>query len=353
MRILLGVAALTAFGVVAVGGSMRFAPVQDALFDRALSRALAPRQAALFDGDGLKVVFCGTGSPLPSKIRAQACTAIIAGDKVFLVDVGTGSWETLQAAGVPGETLAAIFLTHFHTDHIGDMSEANLGSWIAGRPGPLPVYGPEGAARVAAGENDALALDHLYRTAHHGKAIAAPRSAGFAAIEFDGASPTVVYEADGLKVTAFPVRHDPVKPAVGYRFDFLGRSVVVSGDTAYSESLIENARGADLLVHEAQANHMVAKMQAAAAENGNARLAKVLADIPSYHTSPEEAARAANEAGAEWLVLTHLTPAPDNAVARRIFMRGVSRIRRDRVRMAEDGMVILLSADGEVTFSAL
>lgn len=168
---------------------------------------------------------------------------------------------------------------------------------------------------------------------------------------FDGSAPVIVHAADGLKVTAFPVKHDPVRPAVGYRFDYRGRSVVISGDTAYSESLIEAARGADLLIHEAQANHMVARMQATATRAVNDRTARIFADIPSYHTSPEDAARAANVAGAEWLLLSHLTPAPDNPIAKRIFMRGVSKVRSSNARLAEDGMAVLLPVNGGAEFT--
>lgn len=339
-----------AVGVIAAS---RLAPAQDALFRSAIEKTMASPQEALFDGDGLKVVFCGTGSPLPSKKRAQTCTAIFAGDRFFLVDAGTGSWETLQAAGVPAEKLAGIFLTHFHSDHIGDLSEANLASWVAGRSAPLSVHGPNGVERVVAGENEALALDSLYRTAHHGETVAPARTAGLSAAPFEGGAVSVVFDDGGLRVTAFPVAHDPVKPAVGYRFDYLGRSVVVSGDTAYSESLVENARGADLLIHEAQANHMVKVIGAAAARAGNQRLARIMADIPSYHSTPVDAARAANAAGATWLVMTHLTPAPDKTMTKRIFLRGVGNVRPKGTKLAEDGMVVLLSASGGVRFRRL
>lgn len=341
-----GAAAVAGVGAIAA----RVPVVQDALFEKALEKGFSSRAAALWEGDGLSVFFCGTGSPLPSKKRAQNCTAVFAGGRLYLVDAGAGSWETVQGAGIPGNRLAGIFLTHFHSDHIGDIGEADLGSWVTGRSAPLKVYGPTGVAQVVEGVNAAYALDHEYRTAHHGKAIAEPRSAGLAAISFDAASSQVVFEQDGLRVTAFSVRHDPVAPAVGYRFDYNGRSVVISGDTAFTPNLIEAAQGADLLIHEAQANHMVAKMQAAAGKAGNARLAKILGDIPTYHTSPEDAARAANEAGARWLVLSHLTPAPDNVIAKNIFMRGVSKVRGSNVKLAEDGMAVLLPKDGDIRF---
>lgn len=338
---------LAALGASAVG----LPSVQDGLFTRALEKNFPPRAAASWTGDGLGAYFCGTGSPLPSSKRAQTCTAIFAGGRFFLVDSGTGSWENVQRAGILGDRLDGIFLTHFHSDHIGDIGEADLGSWVAGRPAPLMIYGPKGVDRVVNGLNEEFALDHAYRTAHHGKAVAEPRSAGLAFTQFDGTGAERIFERDGLVVTAFPVKHDPVAPAVGYRFDYKGRSVVVSGDTAYSESLVENARGADLLIHEAQANHMVAKMQAAAIKAGNARLAKIFGDIPTYHTSPTDAARAANEAGVGDLVLTHLTPAPDNIIARMIFMRGVASVRKSHVRLAEDGMAVLLPKEGGVEFA--
>lgn len=342
--------AIVLFGLGAA--ATRIPSVQDSLFEKALAKNFAPRAAALWENDGLSVFFCGTGSPLPSKKRAQTCTAVFAGGRYFLIDSGTGSWENVQSAGIPGDRLAGVFLTHFHSDHIGDIGEADLGSWVAGRDAPLSIYGPMGVERIVNGLNEEFALDHEYRTAHHGKDAADPRTAGLSANVFDSAAPIVVLDEHGLKVTAFPVKHDPIKPAVGYRFDYEGRSVVVSGDTAYSEDLISVATGADVLIHEAQANHMVAKMQAAAATAGNARLAKILGDIPTYHTSPAEAARAANEAGIEQLVLTHLTPAPDNAIARRIFMRDVSSVRNSDVRLAEDGMAVILPKSGGVGFEA-
>jgi ribonuclease Z len=335
-------AALTALALLLP----RIPGVQDFLFDRALERNFGRSPADLFDGDGLKVFFCGTGSPLPSAKRAQTCTAVFAGDWFFLVDAGSGSFESIPAAGVPASRLAGIFLTHLHSDHIGDLSEANLQSWVTGRASPLPVYGPAGVERVVAGENEAFALDAEYRTAHHGEGIAPPAGAGMSAVAFDGRTAAVVFEGEGLAVTAFPVKHDPVVPAVGYRFDYKGRSVVISGDTAPSPSLIEHARGADVLIHEAQANHMVAKFEQAAAKAGNEKAAKIFSDIPDYHTSPEDAARAANEARADWLILTHLTPAPDNPVAKRIFMRRVASIRPRHVVIAEDGMFVSLPEAG-------
>ncbi len=345
LAIIIGVGLLAV--AIGVSTALRAPTLQNVVFERAATSAMATMgEAASFGDDDLKIVFCGTGSPLPSAKRAQTCTAIIAGDRFYLVDVGTGSWETVQLAGLPGDRLGGIFLTHFHSDHIGDLTEANLGAWVAGRPATTPVFGPPGVASVVDGVNLAIAHDNAYRTAHHGKAIAAPRTAGLTAEAFPSPqTPTVVFEHDGLKVTAFQVDHEPVEPAVGYRFDYRGRSVVISGDTSKTAALIAVAKGADVLVHEAQANHMVATLQKAAAAAGNARVAKILSDIPSYHTSPVEAAEIANEADVRALFLNHLTPAPDNFLTRRLFMRDVSKT-RSGVVLAEDGMVVTVAEDG-------
>ncbi|MEX0645617.1 MAG: MBL fold metallo-hydrolase [Parvularculaceae bacterium] len=351
MRVFLMLAAGAVLVVGALAVALRLPSVEDALFDRALADKFAPKKIDLFDDDGLKVFFCGTGSPLPSLKRAQGCTGIIFGNRIFLVDAGSGSWERIQAAGIPGQRLGGVFLTHLHSDHIGDLGEVNLGSWIGARYAPLRVFGPAGVERVVAGFNEAYALDTTYRTAHHGEGVAPTGTAGMEAHAFDASAPYIVFAESGFIATAFPVHHDPVSPAVGYKFVYKGRTVVVSGDTAFTESVIEHAKDADVLVHEAQANHMVAKMSEAAKSVGNINLAKILDDIPSYHTSPVDAARVANEAGAEWLVLTHLTPAPDNEITRRIFLRGAEEARSKNVKLAEDGMLILLPEAGGVVFT--
>jgi ribonuclease Z len=152
----------------------------------------------------------------------------------------------------------------------------------------------------------------------------------------------VVLDEDGLRVTAFAVHHDPVKPAYGYRFDYRGRSLVVSGDTTRSPELVRAAQGADVLFHEAQANHIVAMIGEAAARAGRPRVAKVMGDIPSYHTSPVEAAQIANEAGVRLLVLYHLTPPPPVRPAEWAYVRGVADVRRDGWVLADDGLLVEL-----------
>jgi ribonuclease Z len=162
-----------------------------------------------------------------------------------------------------------------------------------------------------------------------------------------GAVSLPILEHEGLRISAFPIDHRPIVPAYGYRFDYRGRSVVVSGDTAKSASLVAAAKGADVLVHEAQANHLIAIVGEAAAAVGRDRVAKIMADIPSYHTTPVEAAEQANAAHVRLLVLSHLNPAPPNRFAAHAFVRGVSEVRPEGWVMGDDGLLIELPAGSE------
>src|SRR5512143_3967973 len=149
----------------------------DRIMERQVEKGIE-RDTALLESPDMTVVLCGTGSPLADPQRAGACTAVIAGGQLVMVDAGPGSWETLDLTKVPTSKLSAVLLTHFHSDHIGDLGEAMTQSWIAGRARPLDVYGPEGTSRVVDGFNQAYAADAYYRTVHHGEeylpALAAP-----------------------------------------------------------------------------------------------------------------------------------------------------------------------------------
>lgn len=310
--------------------------------DRQIEQALTRTDMAILESPGLHVVLCGTGSPLPDKDRASACTAIAAGGELVLVDVGPGSWETVDLANLPTGALSAVLLTHFHSDHIGDLGEAMTQSWIAGRTRMLDVYGPAGTAYVVSGFNQAYAPDAQYRTAHHGEdylpAAIAPALAHDVPLEETEGADALVFERNGLKVTMFRVRHDPVRPAVGYRFDYGGRAVVVSGDTAKSASLIAHAKGADILIHEALQPDLIGRAATIADRLGRHRIAKLARDTVGYHTSPVEAAEVARDAGVEMLVFTHLVPAPPNFLARRLFLAGVAEVFPGTVVLGEDGM---------------
>lgn len=338
---------VVAFAVVAVVVLNRPA-VQDQLTQRAMLRgmeALAPHDA-LFKDDALRLLVCGSGAPGPWRDRARACLAVIAGGRYYVVDIGPGASNRLALLRMPAPRIGAVFVTHFHSDHIGDLGELNARTWFEGRAGPLKVYGPAGVERVVAGFGEAYAPDVAYRVAHHGVLLLAGASRMEAqALALAKDAPTEVFSDGDLKVTAFPVSHQPVEPAVGYRFDYKGRAIVISGDTRKDENLARFAKGADVLAHEAQNQDLVAALSATAKKLDRPRMAQILADIRSYHTSPLEAAELANAAEVPLLLLYHLMPAPPHFFAERRFMRGVEAIRKDGVALAHDGMLIELPLD--------
>ncbi len=324
--------------------------IEDRLLARAASRAATESADALFREDALRALICGSSSPLAHPTRAKSCTAVFAAGRLWVVDVGPGSWNRVALWRIPGERIGALLLTHFHSDHIGELGEWNLQTWVAGRRSALRVFGPAGVARVVAGFAEAYALDSRYRIAHHGAELLPPEAGRMRALPIaldPGGAPTLVHEAEGLRISAFAVAHEPATPALGYRFDWRGRSVVVSGDTAASAGLAAAARGADLLVHDALAPQIVEAIGKAAADAGRARVAKVMRDIPSYHATPLEAAALANEAGVRLLVLSHLVPPPPNALAARIFARGVDALREGDWLLADDGLLVELPLDSD------
>ncbi len=342
----LAIATLAVAAILVIGAwiATRFVAVDLWLYRQAATRIVAPPLPQLAKPGELSVLLCGTGSPLPDPKRASACTLIAAGDDLYVVDSGLGSTKNLLLWRVPLNKVAGVFLTHFHSDHIAELGELRLQTWVAGRKAPLKVYGPPGVEDVVAGFNRAYSHDADYRTAHHGENFLPREDVDLVAvpIAMNGATAPAL-NANGLKVTAIRVHHDPVRPAYGYRFDYDGRSITVSGDTAPCPPFARAARGSDVLVHEAQSNVLVAILGDVMAKAGRSRPAKIMHDIPDYHTTPVDAARIANEAGARLLVFTHINPPlPFAPVAERAFLAGVSDVRPEGWILGHDGTLIRL-----------
>lgn len=315
------------------------------LFERQVKAVAGTDQSAGLP-NGLHVYLCGTGSPIPDPSRAGPCVGILAGKSAFIFDTGSGSVRNLAGMGFPVGRTRKAFFTHLHSDHIDGFGELLLQAWIGGnRTTPLPVGGPAGTGDVIGGFVTAYSLDAAYRTAHHGEEIASSQGFGAVAEEIafaDGKRHTVVHEAGGVTITAFLVDHEPVSPALGYRIDYAGRSVTISGDTVSNDSVVLMARETDLLIHEALNRDMVLLMADAAKGNGNNALAKVFADIQDYHASPEDAADIAERAGAGMLVLTHIVPPVPNRFLNAAFLGEARNSYSGRIVVGEDGMLISL-----------
>lgn len=341
-----GVLILAAAGLALFGRGW----LAERAFQSAVDKSVGVDQTAAFP-DGLHLYVCGSGSPMPDASRAGPCLAVLAGQQAFVFDAGSGSIRKLQRMGFPMPRLQAAFLTHLHSDHIDGLGELLLQAWVAGgRSAPLPVYGPAGTDKVISGLRSAYEIDEGYRVAHHGTKVVHPGGFGGAAQIItlaDGADSQVVYDQGGVKITVIRVNHAPIDPAYGYRIDYKGRSIALSGDTVYSPSFTAAAKGADLMLHEALNEKMVAALGEKLGERGQAANAQIMKDIQNYHASPEDAARSAREAGVQALVLYHLVPAPPVRLIEPMFLGDAPKVFSGTLRLAEDGMLIHLPASSK------
>ncbi|MBI1250593.1 MAG: MBL fold metallo-hydrolase [Alphaproteobacteria bacterium] len=343
----LGVAALA---LAAVAGGFAFRrPMAEAAFQRGVEGNLGGARVAALP-DGLHVFVCGSGGPMPDPTRAGPCLAVLAGERGFVFDVGSGSARVLGRMGFPMARLDRVFLTHLHSDHIDGLGELTLQAWVGGgRDAPLPVMGPSGVEEVVSGFNAAYRIDSSYRVAHHGPEVANPTGFGASAERIDappeGAS--VIFDDGEARISVITVDHAPASPAFGYLIAYKGRSVAISGDTAFSENFIAAAQGVDVMFHEALAPDLVLRIAAAADARGQANIAKIMRDIPDYHASPEEAARAAQSANADALVLYHIVPPLPSAFLNPAFLGDARRAFSGRLMIGEDGMLVSLPAGGD------
>lgn len=319
-KLVLVVSLLTALGVIAGVVALRSETVALALIERALN---AQGTAPALPEETLTVVVCGSASPLGTQPdRAQACIAVLTDQHFFVFDLGAGSAARLSQAQLPTPRLTAVFLTHLHSDHMADLPTVNLPRWAGGGASePLMIFGPAGVDSVVSGFNEAYRIDRGFRVAHHGADFMPPAGGTLSSQVIE---PGVVWSDESLSITAFTVDHDPIAPAYGYRVDYGGRSVVISGDTVNTPVLWEAAAGADLVFHDALALPVLKVMSEAALSAGQPRLAKIVTDVMDYHAELSGLQASADAAGVGRLVLYHLVPSPPNALVKGFFDRAVT-----------------------------
>jgi ribonuclease Z len=339
-----------AAAVLAAAAYLFSAPLSLALVKRGVAARLSADPVAELP-DGLHVGLCGAGSPFPDDKRLGPCTLVLAGKRLFVFDAGSGSVRNIGKMGFNAGRIEAIFLTHFHSDHIDGLGELMMQRWVSeSHTMPVPVHGPVGVDAVVAGFMQAYAQDQRYRVAHHGEAAVPAAGFGGVARPFDtGPVGRVVLLSDAdLEIAAFAVDHAPVHPAVGYRIAYKGRSVVLSGDTKKTPAVQREAAGVDLLVHEALSAPLAAILQQGAHEAGKAKLQKIFTDIVDYHSSPEQAAEIARDAKVGYLLLNHIAPPLPSPFSRlgleRAFLGRAADIYGGTLRVGVDGDFISLPA---------
>jgi ribonuclease Z len=238
----------------------------------------------------IKVTLLGTGTPQPIMERFGASILVQAGDKTLLFDAGRGCLQRLRQLKREYNIIDAVFFTHLHSDHIVGFPDLWLTGWLVSqRTKPLEVFGPKGTKQMTDYLRKAYAFDIAIR-AEDDKAFLE----GSKLLTTD-IKEGIVYEHNGVKVIAFLVDHYPVVPAFGYRIEFGGRSVVLSGDTRYSENLIKNAKGTDLLVHEV----VIA--------SDTIKKSDPKYNILAHHTTPEQASKVFTAVKPKLAVYSHIS----------------------------------------------
>lgn len=241
-----------------------------------------------------RVTLLGTGTPAPRPDRLGPSTLIEAGDQKLLIDAGRGATIRLYQLGVPLGRIDALLLTHYHSDHVVGIPDLWLTGWLqshyTARANPFRVIGPTGAASLMAHLQRAYALDIEIRVEDE-KLLA--EAAAVAVEEFNNDG--VVYDRGGLRVIAFEVDHgDVIKPAYGYRIEYGGRAVVISGDTRYNENVVKYGAFADLLIHEVA----IVKPELASEP--------FIQRIMAHHTTAREAGTIFERAKPKLAAFTHL-----------------------------------------------
>ena len=260
----------------------------------AVTLGLAPialaQGASSLPADEIRVTLLGTGTPRPVMDRFGPSILVEAGNEKLIIDAGRGSIQRLLQLNVSYADITGVLLTHLHSDHTVGLPDLWLTGWlISRRTTPTPLWGPTGTTHMANALEAAYVFDRGIRVSDD----KVPAAGGH--LDAHDIAEQVVFDRNGVKVTSFLVDHGVIKPALGYRVDAGGRSVVLSGDTRYSPNLRQHAAGVDLLIHEV-----------GAASEEELRRNELSRSIIAHHTTPEKAAQLFNEVHPKLAVFSHI-----------------------------------------------
>ena len=318
--------------------------VQDKLLNIGLKNLTVNATPFLDEEDTLKVVVCGSRSPLPAPGRAEACILVEAGDDIYIFDMGNGSAVNLQQYQIPWSNVKGIFITHMHSDHMADLPDAHLASWIQGRNSPLKVYGPKGINLVTKGFELAYSADYQYRNEHHGDEILPLDIAGYEAIEIAN-NEYIENDTAGMEILPFAVNHHPVNHAFGFKIAYKGRTLVISGDTINDGSVQKYSKDIDLLIHSAISLDIVERLRSVAPIP---QIDKIFLDIQDYHTPINQAGEIARDANVKHLLIYHAIPSPNNTIMEKVFYRPLKGIYKDFTASVDGTRIILPIGTNEI-----
>ncbi len=244
----------------------------------------------------MRITLLGTGCPQVSPRRFGPASLVRAGGRSFLIDCGSGVTQRLVEAGSSGAAVDALLLTHLHSDHLVDLYQLIVSGWHQGRDQPQRIFGPVGTRAFAEATMAVWQREREQRIAWERR----PSTAGLELeiVEFEAGT---IWDADGVRITAFEVDHRPVVPAFGFRFATAGCQAAFSGDTRVCDNLVRAAAGVDLLIHECFLHEAMQARRGGRTDQG-------FENVAAYHTLSSEVGKVAARAGAAMLALNHFVP---------------------------------------------